>query len=321
MIYNLLESVFGHPKNNSSIQLQFNCPECAKLNYGIPDDKYNLEVNIALNNKGKYNKVCKCWKCGLSGPLFFVFKKYADKRQIAEFLKYENEPIVLSQIKKYKIFSLPKEFISFKNMDKNNPLHLEAYDYVRNNRKVSDVIIKRDNLGFCLEGYYKDRIIKPSYDLNNKLNFYITRAFKNNTDKHQTYKLPQADKREIIFNEKNINWNGTVYIVEAYFEYTTLPVNTIILLGKSLYDNILTKLIKYKPNVIILLNPDAIDKREYFNYKMTPNSSLEIQERLLSLGLENVKVQMYNDNKDLNNNMQIYGKDYIFDLIKTNLKQ
>jgi hypothetical protein len=320
MIYNLLEDVFGYPKNNISTQMQFNCPECARLNYGIADNKYNLEVNISLNN-GKYNKLCKCWKCGLSGPLFFIFKKYANKKQISEYLKYENEPIILSQIKKYKIFSLPKEFISFKNMDKNNPLHLEAYDYIKNKRKVSDKIIKKDNIGFCLEGYYMDRIIIPSYDINNKLNFYITRSFKSDINKNQAYKLPKADKKEIIFNEKNINWNSTVYIVEAYFEYTTIPVNTIVLLGKSLYDNILSKLIKYKPNVIIMLNPDAIDKRDNFNYKMTPNSSLEIQERLLNLGLENVKIQTYENNDDLNTNMQKNGKNYIFDLIKKNLKQ
>jgi hypothetical protein len=317
MIYNLLESVFGYPKNNASTQIQFNCPECARLNYGIPDNKYNLEVNISLNNKGKYNKVCKCWKCGISGPLFFVFKKYATKSQIAEFLKYENEPIIFSQIKKFKIFRLPKEFISFKDMDKNNPLHLEAYQYLKN-RKVTDLIIKKDNLGFCLDGYYKDRIIIPSYDLDNKLNFFVTRTFK---DDYYKYKLPKADKNEIIFNEKNINWNSTVYIVEAYFEYTTIPINTIILLGKSLQDNILSKLIKYKPNVVIMLNPDAIEKRHDFNHSKKPNSSLEIQERLLSLGLTNVKIQTYENDDDLNSNIQKYGKNHIFELMKYNLKQ
>jgi hypothetical protein len=320
MIYNLLEDVFGHPKNNASTQMQFNCPECAKLNFGVPDDKYNLEVNISLNNRGKYSKVCKCWKCGLSGPLFYVFRKYATKRQIAEFLKYENEPVILSQIKKYKIFGLPKEFISFQKMDKTNPLHIQAYTYLKS-RKVSDFLIKRDNLGFCLEGFYKNRIVIPSYDSNGKINFYITRAFTNDVEKHQAYKLPQADKKEIIFNEKHINWNSTVYIVEAYFEYTTIPINTIVLLGKSLQDNILSKLIKYKPNVIIMLNPDAIEKRQDFNYSKTPNSSLEIQERLLNLGLKNVMIQTYNDDSDLNENMQKNGKDYIFELMKTNLKQ
>jgi hypothetical protein len=80
-------------------------------------------------------------------------------------------------------------------------------------------------------------------------------------------------------------------------------------------------LIKYKPNVVILLNPDAIEKRQNFNYNMTPNSSLEIQERLLNLGLTNVMIQTYNNDSDLNENMQKYGKTYIFDLMKSNLKQ
>lgn len=320
MIYSILEDVFGPPKNNSSVQMQFNCPECAKLNFGVVDEKYNLEVNISLNNNGKYNKVCKCWKCGLSGPLFFILKKYATKKQIGEFLKYENEPIILSQIKKYKVFSLPKEFISFKNMDKTNPLHLEPYNYLKN-RKVSDFLINRDNLGFCLEGYYKNRIIIPSYDLNNKLNFFVTRSYTKDTPKGQAYKLPHADKKEIIFNEKQINWNSTVYIVEAYFEYSVIPVNTIVLLGKSLQDNILTKLIKYKPNVVILLNPDAIDKRSDFNYLKRPNSSIEIKERLQELGLENIMIQTYEDDMDLNENLINKGKNYIFDLMKNKMEQ
>ena len=70
-----------------------------------------------------------------------------------------------------------------------------------------------------------------------------------------------------------------------------------------------------------MLNPDAIDKRENFNFSKTPSSSLEIQERLLSLGLTNVKIQTYENNDDLNTNMQNHGKTYIFDLMKTNLKQ
>jgi choline kinase len=288
---------------------------------------YNPKVLLMVND----NPILKYWldKSIMLRPRKIIVNTHYLSEKIDEFIsseyqnnseiiiKYENEPIILSQIKKYKIFGLPKEFISFQKIDKNNPLHMEAYNYLKN-RKVSNFLIKKDNLGFCLEGYYKNRIIIPSYDSNNKINFYVTRTFKDDPYK---YKLPQADKKEIIFNEKNINWNATVYIVEAYFEYTTIPINTIILLGKSLQDNILSKLIKYKPNVIIMLNPDAIEKRQDFNYSKTPNSSLEIQERLLNLGLTNVMIQTYNNDFDLNENMQNYGKTYIFNLMKTNLKQ
>jgi hypothetical protein len=44
-------------------------------------------------------------------------------------------------------------------------------------------------------------------------------------------------------------------------------------------------------------------------------------ERLLNLGLTNVMIQTYENNDDLNENMQKYGKNHIFDLMKMNLKQ
>jgi hypothetical protein len=65
-----------------------------------------------------------------------------------------------------------------------------------------------------------------------------------------------------------------------------------------------------------LLNPDAYEKRNDFNCLKKPNSSLEIQERLLDLGLENVKIQTYDNNDDLNEIMQKHGKNHIFELIK-----
>ena len=43
-----------------------------------------------------------------------------------------------------------------------------------------------------------------------------------------------------------------------------------------------------------------LEKRQDFNYLKTANSSIEIKERLLSLGLENVKIQTYDNNDDLN---------------------
>jgi hypothetical protein len=44
--------------------------------------------------------------------------------------------------------------------------------------------------------------LQPSYDLDGKINYYITRTFKNDVDKHQTYKLPNADKRRLFSMKK-----------------------------------------------------------------------------------------------------------------------
>lgn len=318
MLYSVLNNIFGSSKDTSTIQLKFNCPRCAEDNFNISDDKYNLEVNLNYD-KGNYKKVCNCWKCGLSGPLFYVIKKYATKDQITEYLKYENETIITTKLSKKIITKLPKEFISFNDMNVKDKKHIEAYNYLVNTRKVDKYLIKKDNIGFCLDGFYKDRIVFPSYGVNGKLNFFVTRDF-TGLNKKEAYKLPYADKKDIIFNEKNINWNSTIYLVEAYLEYTTIPFNTIPLLGTSLFDNVIEKIVKYNPPVVICLNPDALKKREDFNYKKTPKRSEEIKERLENLGVTNVKILYYENDEDLNKNLQNSGKDYIFNLLKNNIK-
>jgi hypothetical protein len=318
MLYSVLNNILGSSKDASNTQLKFNCPKCAEENFNIPDDKYNLEVNLNYD-KGLYKKVCNCWKCGLSGPLFYIIKKYATKEQINEYIKYENEVIITSKIDKKRITKLPKEFISFNNIDLNNKKHVEAFNYLVNTRKVDKYLIKRDNIGFCIEGYYKDRLVFPSYDQNNKINFFVTRDF-TNLNKKEAYKLPYAEKKDIIFNEKNINWNSTIYLVEAYLEYTVIPFNTIPLLGTSLFDNIIEKIVKYKPPVVICLNPDALKKRNNFDFNKTPKRSEEIKERLNMLGVDNVKILYYNNEDDLNKNLVNYGKSYIFNLLKNNIK-
>ena len=312
MVYDILSKFLGYPKENYGTQLQYNCPNCAKNNFGIPDGKYNLEINLASNYKGKSCKIYNCWNCGISGFLGKLVKFYG-KQFYQEYLKYDKEEFLIFQKNKKSITKLPNEFIPFSKMDINNEKHLEAYNYVHNTRLVPKRIIKQDNLGFCLEGKYADRIIIPSYDYNNNLNYFSTRLFKEKDE--EKYKYPYGDKQSIIFNEKNINWNSTVFIVEAYFEYTVIPYNTIILNGKVLYDKIINNILKYKPNVIICLNPDATEKGKDFNVYKKAKSSLEIYELLLHYGLKNVKTLNYNNYEDLNKNLQLYGKKYIFELL------
>lgn len=312
MIYDVLSKILGYPKDNHGTQLQYNCPNCTEFNFSVPDGKFNLEINLAARDKGKNCKVYKCWNCNISGFLGKLVKIYGNS-YYQEYLKYDKEEFINYQKKKLSITRLPKEYIPFSKMDVNNLLHMEAYNYVHKTRLVSKKIISKDRLGFCIEGKYSDRIIIPSYDYDNNLNYYSTRLFKEKDE--EKYKYPYGDKQSIIFNEHNINWNSTVFIVEAYFEYTVVPYNTIILNGKVLYDKILDNLIKYKPNVVICLNPDAKEKSEGFNIYKKAKSSLDIYELLIYYGLKNVKILEYKNNEDLNKNLQLFGKEYIFNLL------
>jgi hypothetical protein len=251
---NLLVGTFGKTKNDkNNDQIQVNCPHCAKLyNNYEPDNKYNLEINLQ-------KRVYKCWKCEISGPVVKLLKYYSTKDVYNIYLENFDEIDFKFQVDEsedeiYKQVILPKEFIPISEIDKDLPSHLEAYNYLKYTRKISDKIISDLNIGFCDEGYYKNRIIIPSYDKFGKLNYFIARSYVNDKIPYIKPKISQ----DIIFNENRLDWNSTVYVVEGAFDYISIPINTLCLLGKTFIPYVFEKVIKYKPPMVFILDPDAI---------------------------------------------------------------
>jgi hypothetical protein len=257
--HSIIENIFGDVKGlNVSEQLQVDCPRCAEL-LGHPDGKFNLEINTR-------RRLFKCWRCDepkFSGSLgrlvrtfgsridYEMYKSYAGIYQDYVFDDdYEKEAI---QVK------LPDEMILFSQMDVLNPKHFEAYNYLVNERKISRDIILRYRLGFCTTGKYANRIIIPSFDAKGEINYFVGRYY--GTDpkirKKIPYLNPHADKDAIIFNEGMINWDSSVYLVEGAFEMLSFPVNIIPMLGKTLSTTLFLKLQELKPDVVVLLDPDA----------------------------------------------------------------
>lgn len=253
----IIEKIFVDVNNlYNSEQIQVNCPRCQEregLRY--PDGKYNLEINTA-------KRVFRCWKCeeprfsGSLGKLIRLFgsevdyelyKSYASVFQDFSYSGEGDEQIIS--------VSLPSEMISFANMDASNPDHFEAYNYLVNDRMISRETILKYRLGFCLEGRYANRIIIPSYDEFGDINYFVARAYKSGMK--PPYKNPKVDKMKIIFNEGLINWDSTIYLVEGAFEFLSFPVNIVPLLGKDLSIPLFYKLKERKPNIVILLDPDA----------------------------------------------------------------
>jgi DNA primase len=123
------------------------------------------------------------------------------------------------------------------------------------NRGITDEIIEKYGIGFCDTGDHAGRIVIPSYDKNDNLNYYIARSW--NPMSRAKYKNPEAEKDKIIFWENLIDWNKDVYLVEGAFDGLFLD-NSIPMLGKHmselLFETIYTKA---KGNVIICLDGDA----------------------------------------------------------------
>ena len=306
--HNLIDHIFdGDVKGlYSSEQLQVNCPRCQQ-NDGLahPDGKYNLEINTA-------KRVFRCWRCyspkfsGTLGKLIKTFGSYSDYEIYKSYGNTgyfpfndedENDEDLVFEV------TLPKEMIYFSDMDVSDPKHIEAYIYMVNDRQISRDILLKYKIGFCIDGYYRGRIIIPSFDSEGNINYFISRTYKKNVK--PTYINPKIDKNKIIFNEGLINWDSTIYLVEGGFEMFSI-VNAIPQLGTVLSDSLFHKLKQIKPEVIIVLDPDAIV------------NAIELFQILNNIYVgceEKIKIVKLNGNYDLDEIRRNYGKKKVLDLL------
>ena len=256
IIVELLEDVFGRAKQHyqNKGQLSVDCPICSYEIKGLDklDGKGNLEINYARH-------VYKCWSCGEThgthGALGRLLDKYATKRQKKVYDLLKPEEFEEKEVKKPKL-RLPESYTKFKDSNPIYPIYKQAMNYLKS-RGITDDIIEKYQIGFCDKGDYAGRIIVPSYNENDTLNYFIARAWGGDT--RFKYKNPIAEKDKIIFNEHLIDWFKDIYIVEGVFDAFFLD-NSIPMLGKHL-SSLLFETIYEKAlgNIIICLDGDAFD--------------------------------------------------------------
>jgi hypothetical protein len=253
IVKNVFEDVNGYLQTE---QLQVNCPRCQEREgLSHPDGKFNLEINTA-------KRMFRCWKCdepkfsGSLGRLIKMFGTHIDYEVYKSYAGIFSDYSFDEDEKEFAQVKLPEEMILFSQMDVGNFEHLEAYNYLITERKIKRDIILNYRLGFCTTGKYAKRIIIPSYDAHGEINYFVGRSY-DPKEKKRKYLNPFADKDKIIFNEGFVNWDSTVYLVEGAFEMFSFPVNIIPMLGKTLSPTLFLKLKELKPEVVVLLDPDA----------------------------------------------------------------
>jgi DNA primase len=252
VLVDLLTDVLGSPKQHyeSKGQISFDCPVCAEekgLDHG--DGKGNLEINY-----GKH--VYKCWSCGetlgTQGPLGKLFDKHGTKEQKKVYNLIKPEELKTQEAKKSQL-KLPEGYTQFKDSNPRFIPHAEAYRYLQS-RGITDEIIEKYQIGYTVTGDFAYRIIVPSFDKNNKLNYFIARSW---VPKKMKYKNPTAAKDEIIFNESRIDWFKDVYLVEGAFDGFFLD-NSIVMLGKKMSSLLFETLYeKALGKIIICVDGDA----------------------------------------------------------------
>jgi len=267
-VVELLDEIFEEHRSHNEItgQVTYSCPVCSYdiKNLDVLDEKYNLEVNYKLG-------VFKCWSCSEThsthGTLFKLIKKYGNKKQLGKFQLLRPESNEDNPKREYKPVRLPKEFIKFKDVSlgfKMTPYFKQAWNYLKN-RNITDEMIEKYNIGFCYLGEYGGRIIIPSYDEDERLNYFVARSYQNKPK--FKYKNPEAQKEIIIWNEHDIKWDETIYLVEGVFDSIFLP-NSIPMLGKVLHEKLFNKLYDSAKKIVIVLDGDAWDNAEKLYHKI-----------------------------------------------------
>ena len=118
-------------------------------------------------------------------------------------------------------------------------------------------MIEKYSIGYTVQGEFAYRIIIPSFDKDGILNYFVGRAWVN---KKMKYKNPASvPKDEIIFNEKLIDWDKDIFLVEGAFDSFFLS-NPLVMLGKKMSKLIFETLYsRANANIIICVDGDAWD--------------------------------------------------------------
>lgn len=256
LLVSILESFLGnHRKHNEETgQIAFDCPACSE-DKGMPqgDGKGNLEVN--------YNRsMFKCWACQdtnkMYGSVIRLLKRYGTPKNLRDYLLVKPDAdLMVGKERKEVILTLPDGFKRLADCNDKDYKSSQAKAYLHN-RGITNQIIDEFDIGYCHSGKFFNRVIIPSYAADGHLNYFIARWFSKEYTKLK-YLNPDDEKKEIIFNEKKINLDATIYLVEGATDHIVTP-NSIPMLGKFIAPMLLELLHdRAMGYVVIVLDDDA----------------------------------------------------------------
>ena len=253
-VINILDDILGVGTSMKNDEQAHYCPFCHH-------HKKKLQINLKTQ---KWH----CWVCDAKGKRIqrLLKRLNVDSRKLKKIYEiYGDDYVVYSKDTEEEQVELrlPNEFQSLLKVPKGkiNPLYRKVLDYAKS-RNLSKEDIRKYNIGYCDSGHYANRIIIPSYDSDNRLNYFIARSVF--IEEKFKYKNPPVSKNVIMF-ENQINWDEPITLVEGVFDAMAVKRNVIPLLGKfipkKLNENIYKKGVS---SINILLDEDAQDQALYY---------------------------------------------------------
>jgi DNA primase len=256
LLVDILESFLGEIRkhNEDTGQTAFDCPACSEeKGMSNGDGKGNLEINY-------HRSMFKCWSCqdtnNMHGPILKLLKRYGTPKVIRDYLIVKPDAnIAVGKERVEVVVELPEGYKKLSECTDKDYKSSIAKSYLYD-RGITDYIIEEFEIGYTYKGKFFNRIIIPSYNTEGKLNYFIARWFSKEKTKIK-YLNPDAEKQEIIFNERKINLDATIYLVEGATDHIVTP-NSVPLLGKYISEQLLELLHDHATGyIVIVLDDDA----------------------------------------------------------------
>lgn len=257
----ILESVLGTSRRSSKMNFAFYSPF---VNHRKP--KLQVDLNTTEDESGRPINLWHCWISDRKGKSIYSLLNQPEIKQrinqevlqkVNEYFKNQKYNILIRGERKEQVFeqetTLPKEYEIIQ--DRRDLESGIALRYLEQRGITAKDIIKY-RIGICKSGKYKDRVIIPSYDEFNILNWFIARDYKD--VQYLKYKNPSRDANIVGF-ENQINWKEPIVLVEGIFDAIAVKRNAIPLMGKTLSEELKYKIyLNDVSEVYIALDGDAI---------------------------------------------------------------
>lgn len=248
-----IESVFGPGRLYSNGKnFDVRCPICA------PRDVNKKKLSIKVEDDRQH-----CWTCGWkASTLAALIHKYGTNEQFRTYCDeympkkrtFTNVDDVVSDAPK--VTPLPNDFTLLPYASSRDPDVLAVWLYLQS-RGIEARDVWYYKFGVSNDSRWRRRVIMPSFDAEGKLNFYIGRKVDDDS-RRPRYDNPEDDKRQIIFNELNIDWSKRLVICEGPFDVVKCGTNAVPLLGSDISEDSLlfSHILSHNTPVALALDAD-----------------------------------------------------------------